>query len=1518
MSILDERVIGLKFDNKEFESKTRDTIKTLKDLNEGLRLDGAAKGFSEVDAAQKGLKFDKLSNAVENISSKFSALGIIGVTALMNITNSAINAGKQMVKALALDPIKMGFQEYEIKMDAIQTILTNTASKGTTLKDVTATLDELNTYADKTVYNFAEMTKNLSLFTTAGVSLEDSALAIKGMANLAAGSGVKNAEAQRAMYQLSQAMSAGVVKLIDWRSMENAGLGGELFKNALLDQAEAMGIYVDRSVPFRETLEENWLTSDVMLETLRKFSNDESLIKAATQVKTLTQLWGTMQESVQSGWSRTWEYIIGNKDEAAAVLTEINNAFDSIVGKSAEERNAAFKIWNEQGGRTAIIDGMRSALSELWKVMSTVQDAFKEIFPRATGEQMIQYSQRFKEFAQSIKFSGDTLDKIKRSFKGIFAAVDIIAEVLRQVGVAAIDVIKYFAPMSSGLLDTTASLGDFLLRTRDAIKSGDILGRTLRSAGAYLKPFGDILKLIASSVGDLVSSLAEADLTNFGILAGNAEKRLHPLRAVMEALSKASMGLGSSIKKHLPLFYEFGRAVGSITNAISDKIVNVLSNTDYNALLDTINTGLFAGFFFLFDDFFKNFKSFDDIAKSAKGVLGSVKGLFDGVRESMEAYQKNLQSKTLLTIASAIGILTASIIALSLVDSNKLTQSLAAIGVMMGELSGSLYVLDKTLGTSSFKKVPQIVATMIPLSSAILILAVALEKISGLNLEQTVRGLTAVGVLMAELSLSMAFLNQQTTGRIIKGSAGLVIFAGAIVILTRAVERLGELNVQELIKGLVGVGAVMAEIAVFMKVTSGTKLGVLNAAGIFVMAGALNVLASAVSKFSQLNAEQLTRGLTAVGVILAEIGLFQVATAGAATSILGAAGMVVIVASLKMLVGVLTELGNLPIDHIGRGLLAMGGSLAIIAAGLYLIPPHALLIGASLLVVAQALRTVGEVMATLKDFSWSDIARSLVALAGSLAVIAGALYLMTGALPGAAALFTVSHALGVFIPRMIELSSLSWGEVAKGLIALAAALAVMGGASYLLAPLIPAMLGVASVMALLGIAVAGVGAGILAFATGLSILAVSGVAAAGAIAASVAAIVGIIPTIAQALGNTILVLVRTISEGAPLLVEAAIKLMNSLVTVIMETAPSMAEAIFTLVVALLTTIDKHLPDIIEKGLSIVTSLLKGVAGSAGELVGAAIDLIAAFLRGVASRNIEVIDAGFDLVVSFINGMADSMRANTPELVAAMKNLFEAVVESSLAYLELCIPDFIDGGKSLVELGLGKGINDETKTVVDKFGYIVGKSIRRLLESAHEFVQAGKDLISGFISGILSKVEDVGDAIGGLARGAIDKAKEALDINSPSKKMIPVGGAVSEGMAVGIKRFSWVVDREIGNLADSATSSMSDAIAKAADIITNESPEPTIRPVIDLTDVEGALSDLGRTVEPLNLEASVKRISEISPGGKNRKQSEVTTEPIQRNVTLTQNNYSPKALNRIDIYRQTKNLFSQAKDMVDKI
>ena len=371
---VDERVVEMRFDNAQFEKNVQTSMSTLDKLKAKLNFNGVSKGLEDVGNATKKLEFSGVTSGIETVQAKLSAMEVIGVTALANITNSAVNAGKRIASAITIDPVRDGFNEYETQMNAVQTILANTQKEGTNVKQVNAALDQLNTYADKTIYNFTEMTRNIGTFTAAGVKLDASVSAIQGIANLAAVSGSTSQQASTAMYQLSQALASGTVKLMDWNSVVNAGMGGQVFQDALIRTSEKLGTgaqaYIDAAGSFRESLSKGWLTTDVLTETLDMFStaadteeeyaaaiqkfvnegySEEQAVdmanmaktagEAATKVKTFTQLIGTLKEALGSGWTTTWRLIIGDFEEAKELWTNVSDVLSKLINNASEARN---------------------------------------------------------------------------------------------------------------------------------------------------------------------------------------------------------------------------------------------------------------------------------------------------------------------------------------------------------------------------------------------------------------------------------------------------------------------------------------------------------------------------------------------------------------------------------------------------------------------------------------------------------------------------------------------------------------------------------------------------------------------------------------------------------------------------------------------------------------------------------------------------------------------------------------------------------------------------------------------------------------------------------------------------------------------------------------------------------------------------------------------------------------------------------------------------------------------------
>ena len=501
---VDNRAVNLGFDNKQFESGVKQSVSSLDALKKGLDLTEQAKSLQNLANAGKSFNIGPIADGVQNISNRFSALGIVGMTVIQNLTNAAIELGKKMWQSITA-PAKQGFSEYETQMNAIQTILANTASKGTTLQQVNDILDEMNTYADKTIYSFPEMAKNMGTFTAAGIDLNVAADAIKGIANLAAVSGSNSQQAATAMYQLSQALSSGTVKLMDWNSVVNAGMGGQVFQDALKETARLHGVAIDNMIKkegsFRNTLQEGWLTSDILTETLAKFTGDlnadqlrtmgyteeqiAGILKlgvtandAATKVKTLSQLRETMQEALQSGWAKTWQIVVGDFGQAKEFFTYLNDTFGALIQGSSDARNTMLQGWADLGGRTLAIEALKNVINSVLSVMNIAKDAWNQMFPSKgpAGSGLLKITKLLKEFTDNLRPNIDTVKKLKIIFGGLFAIFDIgkmaIVALLGSFGKLNTSGLK---PLLTSILNHLYTLRSYILSLRSLIKSKRII-----------------------------------------------------------------------------------------------------------------------------------------------------------------------------------------------------------------------------------------------------------------------------------------------------------------------------------------------------------------------------------------------------------------------------------------------------------------------------------------------------------------------------------------------------------------------------------------------------------------------------------------------------------------------------------------------------------------------------------------------------------------------------------------------------------------------------------------------------------------------------------------------------------------------------------------------------------------------------------------------------------------------------------------------------------------------------------
>lgn len=1374
---VDERVVEMRFDNKQFEQNIQTSLSSLDKLKKSLNLEGAAKGLETVnDAANKcSGNMSPLSNAVETVRVRFSALEVMAITALQNITNSALAAGKNLVSAFTIDPIKTGFEEYETQINAVQTILANTSSKGTTLDQVNNALDELNHYADMTIYNFTEMTRNIGTFTAAGVDLDTSVAAIKGIANLAAVSGSNSQQASTAMYQLSQALAAGTVKLQDWNSVVNAGMGGQVFQDALKETAKVHGIAIDEMIKdegsFRETLSKGWLTSDILTETLAKFTGDlnedqlrtmgytddqiKSIMKmgktandAATKVKTFTQLFDTLKEAAQSGWTQSWEIIVGDFEEAKELLTEVSDTFSAVINASADARNKMLQDWKDLGGRTMMIEAVKNVFEGLVSVAKPVREAFNEIFPPMTGKQLAEITERIRDLTAKFKMGEESSKNLKNTFKGVFAVLDIVGQAFKAVAGGVGELIGLFLPAGNGVLSLTGSFGEYLVKLDETVKKTDVFGKAVSTVVDIVKIAITFVKTAGEKVKEFGKTAGEKfDFPGFELFHSFLERVHDRMAQIGDGAGKMKSGvivafemMGEALEKckFLKVMEALWTAVKVIAGGIADAVGTMmgtlaekLGNADFSGVLDILNSIAVGGIALSVSKFLK---SVTEPLEGLNGVLEGVTGILDGVRGCFEAYQTNLKAGTLLKIGAAIALLAGSIVAISMIDSDKLSASLGAITVLFANLLGAMAIFNKI--SSDTGKVSKACTAMIAMSVAVSILAGALKKVSDLDWGELARGLVGIaGLTTIVVASSKAMASSQK--QVMKGATSLIIFGAAIKILASACEDLSKLQWDELGRGLTGVGVLFAEIAVFLRVAKFNGKMISTATGIVILSAAMKVLASACKDFGQMEWSEIGKGLAGIGGLLAELAVFTNLAGNAKHVMSTGVALIAIGAAMKIFASAVKDFGQLQWDEIGRGLTAMGGALAEVAIAVNLMPKNMIGIGTGLVIVGGALEIIANCMSKFGGIQWEEIGRGLTVMGGALAELAISLNFMKGTLGGSAALLVASGALAVLAPVLSILGALSWEAIAKGLISIAGAFTIIGVAGAVLTPLVPTILALSGAFALIGVGVLTIGAGLLAAGTGLSALAIgftalatAGAAGATAIVAALTVIVtgiaGLIPAVLTKVGEGIIAICKVIAAGAPAIGEAVKAVVLTLIDVFVSCVPQLADGALQLVVGVLAALVTYTPQIVDLAFKFLIGILDGIASNLPSLIKAGVDVLVAFFAGIVDA-LRGIDTGALLkgiagigLLSAIMLALSATASLVPGAMVGILGMGAVVAEMALVLAAVGLLSKLPGLSWLI----GEG----------------GKLLQGIGTAIGQFVGG---IVGGFMSGVSSQFPQIG-------------------------------------------------------------------------------------------------------------------------------------------------------------------------------
>lgn len=1364
---IDERVVEMRFDNKQFESNVQTSLSTIEKLKKSLDMDGATKGLESIDSAAKKVDMSGLGSAVKTVKTRFSALEVMAVTALANITNSVVNTGKQMLRSLTIEPIADGFNEYELTLNAIQTTMAGT---GKTAKEVETQLKKLDEYADKTVYSSADMFNNLPKFTNAGVEIEQATTAMVGIANATALAGGDARQASIAFYNLGQAIGTGYLSRMDYNSINNAGIATMEWKNQMVEAALAAGTLTEAGDGlykagnktftlqqlFIDGLQEQWATTDVMMKVFQDYGDETTEIgakaySAAQDLRTFSMMMDSLKATAGTGWKDTWQILFGDLDEAKELWTELGNVIGGFISAQADARNEMLQGWKDLGGRTKLIEALKNAFEGVQSVIKPIYEAFREIFPPTTAQQLYDITENLRKFTANLKLSDTASANLKSTFKGLFAILDIVKQAFSAIFTAIRPLFGGFGTLGDGILGFTGGIGNAIVAFDEFIKT----------SGAFQKVgegIATVIQTIMTALSTLKNKIKEKfESANFEVFHSLLERIHERMTQVGEAAGEMKSGvivafevIGEALAncqfvQLLSAVWNAVKTIGSgivkILGELGSSLAKNLGEANFSGIIDLLNGISFGAIAVGITKFVGTFrKAIEDIGSFKESFIG----ILDSVRGCFEAYQTQLQAGTLLKIASAIAILTASLIALSLVDSEKLNVALGAITVLFAELLASMAVFNKISGQAT--GVMKSVTAMLGIATAVLILASALKKIADLDAKQLTTGLIGVAGLTT-MMVAAAKAMSSNSKTIIKGATQMVIFAAAIKILASVCEQLAKLDWNQLAKGLVGVGVLLAEVSLFLRTAKFSGKSITTATGIVILSAAIKVLASACKDFGEMKWEEIGKGLASIAVLLAEVTAFTKLTGNAKHVISTGVALVAIGAAMKIFASAVKDFSGMQWDEIARGLVAMAGALAAVTIAVNFMPKSMIGIGTGLIAVSAALLILANALNQMGSMSWEEIAKGLITLGGAMAILAIGLNAMTGTLAGSAALLVAASALLVLTPVLAILGAMSWSSIVKGLVTLAGAFAILGVAGAVLTPLVPSILALSGSLALIGVAVVGIGAGLAlagaglsALAVGLTALAAAGTAGATAIVASLTVIItgvaALIPAIVAKIGEAIVEFCKVIADSAGAIGEAVKAVVLMLVDVLVECVPAIADGALKLIAGVLEALVEYTPSIVDSIFQFLIAVLEGVAKNLPGLIQAAIDVLMAFFSGIVDA-LKGIDTetllkgivGIGLLAAIMAALS-AVAALVPGAMLGVLGMGAVIAELALVLAAVGALAQIPGLNWLINEGgnLLQGIG----TAIGKFvGGIVGGFMSGV---SSQFPQIGSDL-SGFMANV---------------------------------------------------------------------------------------------------------------------------------------------------------------------------------------
>lgn len=1222
---IDTRVVEMQFNNGQFEQGVRTSTQSLEAFKQSLNFNGVEKNFNisgvTADVEKTGSVFQRLGNHVPNVM-KSAGRAMLGFGKTAVATTTAVGG------ALTAMTIKGGVTRAMNLKQAdfmLQGLVKDQAEVDKIMKNVADSVDG-------TAYSLDQAALVAAQFSATGMrgsqDLESGmGSALRGVAGAAA---VFGADYQRVGQIFTQVSGQGRLMGNDLLQLSSMGMNAaatlaqyfqEVKGQSGTTEAAIRDMVSKGEIDFQTFADAmNWAFGDQAAKANETFSGALANLKSAFSrigEKVASPVIDAMRDifnAIRPLVNMINSYLTPDLEKLGDVMSKVGEAAANMFTWFAE----GSKSWTYLNGEAIApmeiaFRSIHKIMYELSRLLTPIKEAFFDVFnPSRNG--ITEFLKKFMEMAFNFNFSAQTIDNLRNTFRGLFAVIDLL---VRGFGA----LLKVASPLFSALGSVVSFILALTGRIGNAIYNFDQMTKSSASLGGALEFLASIGKAVMDIFSAFVGSLTDVLSVSTG------------LKEMKSSAQGAGQVVGGAFSKIADGINAFGKGVSSVIHGI-----------DFDFIKKVISAGLLIKFGQILN------KMIDLMVGGIQQVKSAGLGaIFDEVRTSLVSFQSYLKAEILMKLAKAIAILTASLVVLSMLDTKKMAGGLAALAIMMAELTAAVAVLFK-IGASKGKGLVGMATALTLLAVSVAILTGAMAGLSTMSLTELGKGLLGLAGISVIL-VGVATALSKASGRIVRGAGSLILFAIAIRILTTAVESLGSMDVGKLTKGLIGVGVLVGELMVMMS-SFNKGGGLVKAGGILILAYALGVLSDAVLKLGGGKVSSLTKGIAAIGLILTELSLFAKTTKNAGSLLVTAVGITILAQAMQVFSQVIGVLGGMSIAELAKGILSLGAALVVIGASMRTMPSNMVVTGAGLIIVAEAIKILSSALMAMSGMSMAEIGKSLIALGGGLVVIAAAMKLMQGSIVGAAAMLVMAAAIRIFTPAMMQLASLSLQQIGVGLLALAGAFTVLGLAGLILAPIAPGILILAAAVAAMGVAAALAGAGVALFATGMAALAAMGPAELDGFVATLETIAQAIPEIFRMIGEGIVSMIQTIGDSAVQIAEVGVQL----------------------IVGLLTAVNNHI----------------------GEISSLGAQIIANFLNGIAENVDSVIEAGFNLMVSFINGLANGLEASQGDIMAAIANLTAAILTFTLSAFQSIL-----GELPVVGEKIASGLEEAKKAVNEK-------------------------------------------------------------------------------------------------------------------------------------------------------------------------------------------------------------------------